>query len=352
MSIGDRVRRLLSDIRKASVAASPHGRERPITVQLGSRDEWLRIDEIGFHGRWIRSANERWVLAYGQIFDPTARNWSSDDPTGTVILFDQGKQRCRLDRLCRPESVAVSDCGVFAVYEWGPSGEFLGPLCRLRVFRSDGACIFEHRAGAAIECPTLSSDGCYLAFHTLGAPRESPRPQDGESVFLVDLTGPTVLWNEPVPLAWPRRITFDEASRHVVLHGPDNKVFRFTYAGEFLDADVVARVSLQRAENDDYGYRLFDLARSHLSEIRSGKRPAEAEGEAVSMIRKALTKKMSPNTQATAHRILGEIAQERGDVSAAIEEYLAALALNPKIGLKRKLKNLEARSGSKEDPSP
>ena len=321
--------------------------QQRLEVQVAGRAGSLRIDDIGFHGRWIRSPNKRWLLAHGQIFDPTAKSWSSDEPTGAVILFDREKQVCRLDGLCRPEAVAVCDSGVFAVCEWGPSSDFLGPRCRLRVFSLDGACTFAHRAGAAIACPALSSDGRYLAFHTLGAPRESPRPEDGESLFLVDLKGPTFLWKQPVPFAWPRRITFDDASRHVVLHGPNNKLFRFTYAGEFLDADVVARLTLQRAQNDDYGYRLFDLARSHLNEIRSGNRTAEPAEEVKSLIRKALTKRMSPNTQATAHRILGEIAEQRGDVSAAIEEYLAALALNPKIGLKRKVKSLAARDASK-----
>jgi hypothetical protein len=338
------LRQLWSRIRNASLGwgyspQTPHGGR--LDIDFDPRNESVSVEKIGLHGRWLRSSNQRWVLAYGQIFDPNADSWSSDDPTGAVILFDNGKQVCRLDGLCRPETVALCDAGVFAVYEWGPSSEFLGPRCRLRVFTADGKCIFEHRPGAAVERPALSADGRYLAFHTLAAPRESPRPQDGESVFLVDLHGPTFLWQRPVPVVWPERITFDEASRRVLVHTGPDEVFRYTYAGELLDADAVERVELRRALNEEYGYRLFDLARVRLDQALSGKRPAGQLQEVEDLIHKALGKQMSPNTKAAAHRLLGEIAERRGDLTGAHTEYLAALALNPKIGLKKKLKSME-----------
>ncbi|OGL41418.1 MAG: hypothetical protein A2043_05505 [Candidatus Schekmanbacteria bacterium GWA2_38_9] len=310
-------------------------------------DEWLSIDTIGFHGRWICSPNQRWLLTHGQIHDSNAGSWSSNNPTDAVLLFDHDKQVCRLDGLSRPETVAICDAGVFAVYEWGPSSEFLGPRCRLRVFTPEERCVLQHRAGAAVELPTLSADGRYLAFHTLTAPHESPRPEDGESVFLVDLHDSVILWKQSVPVVWPKRITFDEASRHVVVHGESEDIFRYTYDGEFLDAEALGRASMRRALSDEYGYQLFDLARSRLDNKLSGDCCAEAIAEIEEWIRKALEKKMSPNTKASAHRILGEIAERRGDVRAALAEYLAAMELNPKIGLKKKVKALEAAIDAK-----
>ncbi len=127
----------------------------------------LAIESLNFLGQGIRSANQRWFLAYGQIHDPRASSWSSDDPTGAVILFDKGNLVCRIDGLYRPETVAVSDAGVFVVYEWGPSSEFLGSKCSLQVFTATGERVYQFSAGAAIELPALSADGRLLAFHTL-----------------------------------------------------------------------------------------------------------------------------------------------------------------------------------------
>ena len=113
----------------------------------------------------------------------SASDLASVDGERLNVGFD-GKQTCRLDGLSRPETVAVCDAGVFAVYEWSPSSEFLGPRCRLQAFTPYGKRIFEHRPGAAVELPVLSANGRYLAFHTLAPPRESLRAQEGESVFL------------------------------------------------------------------------------------------------------------------------------------------------------------------------
>jgi tetratricopeptide (TPR) repeat protein len=202
--------------------------------------------------------------------------------------------------------------------------------------------MFEHRPGAAVERPALSAEGHYLAFHTLAAPQGAGRAEDGESLFLVDLSSASVLWQQPVPVVWPSRITFDERSHQVVVHSEDNDIFRYTYEGNFLDEEVVERVELRRAAANEYGYQLFDLALSRLGENPSGQsndRVAEAE----ELIRKALTQNMSANTKARAHRVLGEIAEARGDVAAAVVEYSAALKLNPKIGLKKKVQALSGR---------
>lgn len=309
-------------------------------------DEWVSGDAINFHGRWVGSSNGHWVLIYGQVLDFIASTLSSDDPSGVVILFGRGKETFRLDGLSRPESVAISNAGVFAVHEWGPSTEFLGPRCRLRVFTSGGDCLLEHRAGAAMELPALSGDGALLAFHTFSAPAESPRPEDGASLFLMDLRNGTMVWQRPVPIVWPKAITFDDTAQHVVVHCGTSDRLRYTYAGDFLDADVLERVKFTAASEDERGYQLFELACARIASTSLDRQSPDEKREVEGLIRMALEKEMSPNTKARAHRLLGEIAELQDDLQDALREYTAALQLNPKVGLKKKVKSLEGQTRS------
>lgn len=312
----------------------------PTFEQPRTKDEFFEIESLGFYGRGIRSTNQRWFLAYGRVDDPNALGSSSDDMTGAVILFDQESIACRLDGLCRPKAVAVCDAGLFAVNDLGPSDDFLGPRCSLQVFGVTGRRVLQYRAGAAIERPALSADGCMLAFHTLGAPQDSSRQGDGESVFLVDVEREVTIWKMNVPVVWPTAISFDDAGRMVLVHGHSNDVYRYTFDGDFLDADVVARVGRDLAQSDEFGYQLLDQAVELISKRSMSELPDDVAEEVVGLVRKALEKRLSPNTQAKSHRILGELAEAKGDLRGALAEYNEALELNPKIGLKRRVKAL------------
>ena len=310
------------------------------------QDDWLRIDELNFLGRLIRSGNQRWMVANGQIHNPKARNWSSDDETGAVLLFHDGKMACRLDGLSRPETVAISDAGIFAVYEWGPSTEFLGSKCRLRVFDANGSPLNEWRPGAAIGDIALSPDGNYLAFYTAEAPRESHHREDGSSVFLVNLQDLTTLWKRPMPNAYLKAIEFNVCARHVVMYDKADNALRYTYEGEFLDVEIVEQARVKHAIDNDRGYALLDMARSRLASIPIASLSTHDALEIEGLLKRALGKEMSEFTRAGAHRILGELAEHRGDSAAALAEYRIALNLNPKIGLKKKVHALETSKDS------
>ncbi len=192
---------------------------RPLRIQVPPASDWLGLDEIGFLGRWVLSANRRWLLAHGSVRGRDPTQWSSDLPVGAALLFDHGVEAMRLTGLVRPETVAVSEAGVFAVYEWGRSDDFLGPACQLRAFTAQGRQLLKLQPGAVVDHPALSPNGRYLVFHTLAAPAESPRKSDGASLFALDLAGPLLLWQAPVPVRWPTGITFSPDGRTVLVHG-------------------------------------------------------------------------------------------------------------------------------------
>jgi DNA-binding SARP family transcriptional activator len=86
------------------------------------------------------------------------------------------------------------------------------------------------------------------------------------------------------------------------------------------------------------------IAEEKLSEIESGQASAAEYGEVESMLKRSVGTDISENTKAQAHRRLGEIAEKVGRPGDAIREYERALALNPKVGCKRRLAQLKQQT--------
>ena len=236
--------------------------------------------------------------------------------------------------------------GAFAVYELGPSTEFLGPKCRLRVWNSNGNIAFEWRPGAAIDMMFLSEDGRHLALNTDIAPQESTAPQDSNSIILVDIERSAVAWRNPVPVRNVASVSFDIATQHTLLQVEGiNESLRFSRDGDFLDAEGAERARMWAMFHDKRGYALLDLARSRIGN-RSPDIIEQTEAvEIEHLVLHAVRKEMSSYQKAAAFRLLGEFAEARGDLQTAIAQYRAALGLNPKIGLKRKIQELESKEG-------
>lgn len=69
---------------------------------------------------------------------------------------------------------------------------------------------------------------------------------------------------------------------------------------------------------------------------------------ATAALRMAIENRLNryPRFEARAWRAIGQLAEAHGDTAAAIESYSAALGRDPKVGVARRLKDLErARSG-------
>jgi tetratricopeptide (TPR) repeat protein len=313
------------------------GQQGPLWVDFG---QVASPNRQYFRGQQVASPNRQWVLAYGHIHDPDVDEWSSDDPTGAVLLYRNSGLACQVRGLYRPDSVALCDAGVFAINEEGVSTNFLGPETGLCVYQPSGKLSCRFQPGAAIQMASLSSDGSLLAFHTLAAPPDSASPDDDGKLFVVDTRSGVIRWRAELPVIWPTRIEFDEMNGTIVLSGPSNDKYRYTFEGEFLDARAVEQAALERDLANDYGYPLIDRACQALPDITQPNASKDTITDCVDLLQKALRKRLSPNTKARAHRILGEIAESRGDHKVAIKAYQIALKLNPKVGVKKRLEAL------------
>lgn len=304
----------------------------------------IESESFSFSGRRLRSPNGRWVLALGSVLDWDAQELSSDDANETAFLLGDGKLACQITSLRRPREAALCDAGNFAINDHGPADDFIGAGASLSVFSTKGECLSSLRLGAAIEMPALSPDGRILAFHTLAAPSNSTNQEDGESLFVVEAISGAVRWRANLPVIWPLSIDIDGAESRVIVRGHSGESYRYTFDGEFLDSDLLEAASLEADAASESGYALFDRA-CELLQGPAAEASRDARSECTSLLEKALGKEMSPNAMGLAHRLLGEIAEAEGDVDLALAAYEAAIASNPRVGVKRRLDALRKAEG-------
>ncbi|HLG13811.1 MAG TPA: hypothetical protein VJH03_04690 [Blastocatellia bacterium] len=67
--------------------------------------------------------------------------------------------------------------------------------------------------------------------------------------------------------------------------------------------------------------------------------------EAATLLHRALKTEISTNTKAQVCRSLGEMAEDSGNIEAALAHYQEALVYNPKVGVKRKVDAIIAKQG-------
>ncbi len=88
------------------------------------------------------------------------------------------------------------------------------------------------------------------------------------------------------------------------------------------------------------GYDLLSVAEDRRRKLESSGAPSERYDEVLSILEAALTRGISPFTQAIVHRHIGEIQHVCGRDADAIRHLEMAISLNPKVGVKRLLGSL------------
>lgn len=162
------------------------------------------------------------------------------------------------------------------------------------------------------------TDTRQLFFHTAN----SDHP-DAATLYSVSLETGAIQWR--VPDVQPGgRIVLHPQERYLEAGKPygtdDAFIVRVAYTGEVLQ------------RNPRSGYEMVDMAETELE--------AGHDTAAVTLLHRALTTDISPNTNAKVLRHLGEITDRAGDIASAITFYERALGLNPRVGVKKRLAQL------------
>ena len=293
--------------------------------------DFVSIDKLYFFGSSHRSENGRFILKWSD-YDPKSR---SSGPRkkghGRYVLLDGGKIILQ-GKLERPNDGKVSNQGIFILNDWmfgeGSKGTFYA-------FDAKNKRLIRHKCDANLYNNGLSNDGQYAVCQTFYSDGE-----DGNMLFFFNLREKRLVWKCEPKTGWAKDYRFDTVQQVLYLLYDNGRSYRYSFDGNFLDEERWEKERINFAS----GYELLSIAEAKRQQLESTNADLSLYDEVIDLLKRALDKGVSENTQARIHRNIGEIYYKRGQNSKAIEHFEIAVSLNPKVGVKRLLDKLKMES--------
>lgn len=305
-------------------------RSKPITsrqptstfeARVSITDPILEVPSIGYFGLCTRSPSKRWVVSW------------MDSGAGRFVLYDSHEEKiCAQGSAERPSRGSVADNGTFSLEDWrfgvSLSGTFL-------VFSNDGTEIIRRDLTANLLSSGISPTGRYAYCQT--ANTHDPET-DGNKLCLFDIEAGIELFCVTPTGGWAESYEIDEEKGYLITRIRNVGAFRYDRNGIFIDADKFAEACLN---SEDIGKSL----RSTEQLLKNLQITQEQATKCLQVIEKARSNgadkdaywgPQSLKFKGLAHEVLG-------DLPAALRAYDQALALNPKIGVKRKADSLRKK---------
>lgn len=287
--------------------------------------QMLRIKSIDFFGPYSESSDGKYLIACQDCDPSRSVGGYRTDGNGRFILVESGKvlfsKECQ-----RPNDGIVSNNGTVIVCDW-LFGDDLGS--KLLAYDVDGQQILEHRFSANAYSNGISADGQFAVVQLC-----SSDASDGNTLYLFDLHKRKILSSFKPETGSANSYEFDTNFKILSLCYSNGRTYQYTFNGEFLAS---ARYQTERIE-DASATELVIIVQEKLREPDSA-----GLDTSLSLLERAYSKGLSdyPDYLALAHRLRGELYEAAGDAYNAIEAYRDALAINSKIGVKKKLSKLE-----------
>jgi len=275
------------------------------------------IPERKFVGLSARSPNGRYTLA-----------WSDGGPDQTRKgrwLLLEGRKVIADGRMPRPNDGKVCDTGIFILNDWGSSSALSGTF---KAFRPDGTVILTRKFSANLFNNGLSADGRFAVCQTCNAPSE-----DAGGLFVFDLASGAEAHSWAPESGWANTYEFSADGQTVALGYAQMGAFRYTLAGEFIDRSLWLSASLRKGD-------LYTVQRL-LAEVDGKPSP-----ELVRLLLPAIETGMKAlhatqgKVKAFALKLRGQCYDALGDTAPALAAFTEALALDPKVGVKRRAEQL------------
>lgn len=259
---------------------------------------------------------------------------------GSVVLVDYPEDRvaARIPGLCRPMESAVSDIGVFLVNDANFGGQLSADV---QAFDPNGRRLFDRRYAANVYNMAISRCGRYCVVQTCNASND-----DGNLLEVLDLRVGTAVFSRSPASGWADQYAFTiddegELRRLTVIH-KDIGRFNYSSTGDFLDKETHQKARLQNGSPE---MRIYSA---------KGARKADPENRElaqtlVDSLDAAINELDENRTDylAMGLRTKGEALELLGRPSEAINAYESAIAINPKIGVAKRVASLKKglRSG-------
>jgi tetratricopeptide (TPR) repeat protein len=272
----------------------------------------------GFYGSTEYSPNKEYCVTYidGHYYNEKWKNGEIALLHGSELLFRK--------KLQRPNDCHVSDDGIVICCDWLHSEALMG---NFQVFDVAGNRIFAKKTTANLGACAISADSKTAIFETFRS-----ETADSNQLFLIDVERKTIFNRFPCPHSF-NSAEIDTINHRIKLKDHRGFVFEIDYDGHqtnhaayesriLRDGSIYDKLSIYESKTDDA--RLNDRDYLHL-------------------LRQALDDKNASYSfgKDRLYRRIGEFYEAAGDIGKTIENWEKALAINPKVGVKRKLEALK-----------
>jgi hypothetical protein len=287
-------------------------------------DRFVRIPVLDFFGPYCRSPDGAWLVTWRDGNDAGTHGGHRDSGPGRFYLF-HGDALAAQGRAERPNDARVANDGTFVINDWRFGSELSGIF---HAYRADGTPIVTRDFAANLVNNGLADDGRFAVCQAANAPHSS----DSSILAIFDLrTGQEIAAWVP-DSGWADDYSFPAGDATIRLHYRDGAAFDYTLNGRFLDRD---RWIVHQAHSGNI-YVLDELLRECGEAI-----PVDLAVTILQGLQPALAAPgIDERQHALACKVRGRCLEAQGDLTGALASFDEAIALDPKIGLKRRVAQL------------
>lgn len=263
-----------------------------------------------FMGQFAKSPNGKYLLAWGQ---------------GKCLLLQD--RRIIVDYpAVTPNDGKVADNGTFIVNDWEEAPELRGTFLAVDV---TGRLIFKRRFKASLYNNGLARDASLAVCQTCN----SPGSADSSVLAVFDLVNGVELSAASPESGWAQSYGFETRSRKIGLEYATGRRYDYAAAGGLVDRARWIRDELERGNW---------VVADRIMQESDGKLAPEIKAILRSGLENQAAKRdVEPSTRARCLRVIGECLERDNDVAGALERFEAALKLDAKVGLKRRVEQLK-----------
>lgn len=318
---------------KRQMKAAQQPTPRPASAgAISFHDNFVEIPSIGFFGQFSKSHSGEWVLCWSDSDEAGQRGGHRDSGKGRYVLYSAQEKAVVLQgKLERPNSGNAADNGNFSIEDWHFGSELSGTFY---VFSSDGKQLTKKQFNANLYNSAISDSGRYAICQTAN----SPVGEDGNRLTAFDVEGKAQLFSIHPPTGWADEYRFEEGTSQigVVINGIGT--FHYDMQGQFVDSERFGAARLQSER--------YDVALMAAEEILKATDLNEQRAKAALDAATRACGNGADNDQgwkAVALKVQGLAHEFLQNNEKALAAFDQALAINPKIGVKRKADSLRKK---------
>ena len=304
------------------------------TVELTK--SFMHVSSIDYGGLYRQSKSKKWAISWRDSDPNAGRGGQRESGFGEFVLADLASDVVSAHgKMQRPNNGSVADNGSFSLEDWHFGNTLSGTFS---VFDNKGTRIVIKELTANILDSGISRNG-KLAFCATA----NSKTEHSYKIFLFDLETGEELFAVTPRTGGIETYGFDEDRKLLIADVKGVGKFRYDRNGNFVDAESLDKANLG---SSDYS-RIIRATEKILGEPDVSQESAQEILEAVNRAR-SMGADANPAYKPTALKVQGFAHEALGEHREAIQMYEEAIALNPKIGVKRRLDALKKRVAGRE----